>query len=201
MASTGSCWPTRRQAGRRTHTPAPEPMPEYQTIVLRHRAAEARCWPARSVLERDVLPAYLRQAPLVRAKDQALRAVRLTSLVARAARRAGRCCWPRSKPRPRPARRAGCCRWRSSGRIGRRGRAAGAACAGARAARRPRRPADRRLRAAGLRRRRPDRTGGRRYRTSRQEDPLRADVAHGRDRGAGRPPRCSGCRPSSRTPR
>src|SRR6202012_2548481 len=40
------------------HTPAPEPMPEYQTIVMRHALPEA-IMAARSVIEREALPQYL----------------------------------------------------------------------------------------------------------------------------------------------
>ncbi len=65
-------WPT-------THTPAPEPMPEYQTIVLRTRLADALL-SNRSVLEHDVLPAYLAKRRWFALKDQALQATRLTSL-------------------------------------------------------------------------------------------------------------------------
>ena len=62
-----------------THTPEPEPMPEYQTIVLRNKLSDAMLT-ARGVLERDILPAYLAKRRWFAMKDQALLAVRLASL-------------------------------------------------------------------------------------------------------------------------
>jgi maltose alpha-D-glucosyltransferase/alpha-amylase len=59
------------------HTPAPEPMPEYQTIVMRHALPEA-IKATRSVLEREVLPSYLTKRRWFGMKDQALRSVRIT---------------------------------------------------------------------------------------------------------------------------
>ena len=73
LATEEAGWPT-------AHTPAPEPMPEYQTIVLRNRLADG-LQAARAVLEREVLPAYLAKRRWFALKDQALRAMRLTSLV------------------------------------------------------------------------------------------------------------------------
>ncbi len=61
------------------HTPAPEPMPEYQTIVMRHALPEA-CIAARSVIEREVLPQYLAKRRWFAMKDQTLRAVRIATL-------------------------------------------------------------------------------------------------------------------------
>ena len=58
------------------HTPAPEPMPEYQTLIVRHSLQEA-LENARPILERDVLPAYLTVRRWFAAKDQTLRAVRI----------------------------------------------------------------------------------------------------------------------------
>jgi maltose alpha-D-glucosyltransferase / alpha-amylase len=73
LATEEAGWPT-------AHTPAPEPMPEYQTIVLRNRLADG-LQAARAVLEREVLPAYLAKRRWFALKDQALRAMRLTSLM------------------------------------------------------------------------------------------------------------------------
>jgi maltose alpha-D-glucosyltransferase / alpha-amylase len=73
LATEEAGWPT-------AHTPAPEPMPEYQTIVLRNRLADG-LQGARAVLEREVLPAYLAKRRWFALKDQALRAMRLTSLM------------------------------------------------------------------------------------------------------------------------
>jgi maltose alpha-D-glucosyltransferase/alpha-amylase len=72
LADEEAGWPTQ-------HTPAPEPMPEYQTIVLRHRLADALL-SGRSSLEREILPAYLEKRRWFALKDQALQAIRLSSL-------------------------------------------------------------------------------------------------------------------------
>ncbi len=72
LADEEAGWPS-------AHTPAPEPMPEYQTIVLRGRLSEALSI-NRHVLERDVLPAYLAKRRWFAMKDQVLQAVRLVSL-------------------------------------------------------------------------------------------------------------------------
>ena len=58
------------------HTPAPEPMPEYQTIVMRHALPEA-IKAAGSVLEHEVLPSYLAKRRWFAMKDQALRSARI----------------------------------------------------------------------------------------------------------------------------
>jgi maltose alpha-D-glucosyltransferase/alpha-amylase len=74
LADEEAGWPS-------LHTPAPEPMPEYQTIVLRNRLVDAL--PAvRATLEREILPAYLAKRRWFAMKDQALSAVRLASLIA-----------------------------------------------------------------------------------------------------------------------
>ena len=137
-----------------------------------------RCCSNRSALERDILPAYLAKRRWFALKDQALHAVRLASLaplphaelelllaeietetqggiaqlVAAAGDRLGR-----------PADRA----------------VAGAACPGAGAARRARRSADRCVRVARIRQWR----SGRVWRAGHagRRDPLRTDIAHGRD--------------------
>ncbi len=61
------------------HTPAPEPMPEYQTIVMRRSLPEALAT-ARGTVEGDILPTYLSKRRWFSAKDQALGAVRLALL-------------------------------------------------------------------------------------------------------------------------
>ena len=53
-------------------------MPEYQTIVLRNRLADALL-AGRSILEREILPAYLAKRRWFAMKDQTLDAVRLAS--------------------------------------------------------------------------------------------------------------------------
>src|SRR5260221_1070769 len=54
------------------HTPAPEPMPDYVTVVLRDGLATALRQSASALLERDVLPAYLVKRRWFSAKDQTL---------------------------------------------------------------------------------------------------------------------------------
>ncbi|HEX5327527.1 MAG TPA: putative maltokinase, partial [Acetobacteraceae bacterium] len=61
------------------HTPAPEPMPEYQTIVMRRSLADALAG-ARNALEREILPTYLAKRRWFAAKDQTLGQVRLALL-------------------------------------------------------------------------------------------------------------------------
>ncbi|MDQ2801216.1 MAG: putative maltokinase, partial [Pseudomonadota bacterium] len=61
------------------HTPAPEAMPEYQTIVIRRSLADALAT-ARVALEREILPAYLAVRRWFAAKDQKLRSVRVARL-------------------------------------------------------------------------------------------------------------------------
>ncbi len=52
------------------HSPAPEPLPEYTTLVLRHGLEEMLQDPARLILQRDVLPAYLPKRRWFGAKDE-----------------------------------------------------------------------------------------------------------------------------------
>jgi maltose alpha-D-glucosyltransferase/alpha-amylase len=69
LLSEADDWPSH-------HTPAPEPMPEYQTIVMRHALPEAVV-AARNVIEREVLPSYLAKRRWFAMKDQTLIAVRI----------------------------------------------------------------------------------------------------------------------------
>jgi maltose alpha-D-glucosyltransferase/alpha-amylase len=62
------------------HTPAPEPMPEYQTIVFRRSFVEGLL-AARHVLEHEVLPPYLHKRRWFALKDQTLTAVRIALCV------------------------------------------------------------------------------------------------------------------------
>jgi len=59
------------------HTPAPEPLPELQTLVLRQSIAELLEQPRRGTLERDILPAYLPKRRWYAAKQEALQSVRI----------------------------------------------------------------------------------------------------------------------------
>ena len=62
------------------HTPAPEPMPEYQTIVMRHALPDAMA-AARTVIERESLPPYLAKRRWFAMKDQALRSARIAMMI------------------------------------------------------------------------------------------------------------------------
>ena len=58
------------------HTPAPEPMPDYVTVVLRNRLDEA-LESAAPVLERETLPPYLHKRRWFGAKDQILQSAHI----------------------------------------------------------------------------------------------------------------------------
>jgi maltose alpha-D-glucosyltransferase/alpha-amylase len=72
LLSEAGDWPS-------SHIPAPEPMPEYQTIVMRHALPDA-VNAARPVIERDILPQYLAMRRWFAMKDQALLSVRIALL-------------------------------------------------------------------------------------------------------------------------
>ncbi|BBK36526.1 trehalose synthase [Allostella sp. ATCC 35155] len=63
------------------HMPAPEPMPEYRTLVLRDGIATSLAGQTRDLLEREILPAYLRMRRWYGAKDQALASARLAGVI------------------------------------------------------------------------------------------------------------------------
>jgi len=63
-----------------SHTPAPESMPEYQTIVLRRDLSEA-LMACRGLIEREVLPPYLAKRRWFAMKDQVMSSVRLGMLI------------------------------------------------------------------------------------------------------------------------
>jgi maltose alpha-D-glucosyltransferase/alpha-amylase len=63
-----------------SHIPAPEPMPEYRTIVARGSLAKALS-DARSVVEQEILPTYLGKRRWFSAKDQKLQSAHFTRLV------------------------------------------------------------------------------------------------------------------------
>jgi len=73
MLARDTGWPT-------SHIPAPEPMPEYQTIVMRRDMTDALT-AARPVIEREILPSYLTKRRWFAQKDQALLAARMVLLV------------------------------------------------------------------------------------------------------------------------
>jgi maltose alpha-D-glucosyltransferase/alpha-amylase len=62
------------------HTPAPEPLPDYRTFVIRHSLDELLADPARSILEKEVLPAYLPKRRWFGAKDQKIQQVRIAAV-------------------------------------------------------------------------------------------------------------------------
>jgi maltose alpha-D-glucosyltransferase / alpha-amylase len=72
VLSEADDWPS-------THTPAPEPMPEYQTIVMRRDLADA-ILAMKPVIEREILPAYLAKRRWYAQKDQKLKSVRIALL-------------------------------------------------------------------------------------------------------------------------
>ncbi len=72
LLSAADDWPSH-------HTPAPEPMPEYQTIVMRRDVADA-LMAARAVIERETLPSYLAKRRWFPMKDQVLRQAKIALL-------------------------------------------------------------------------------------------------------------------------
>src|SRR4051794_20215255 len=72
LLSEADDWPS-------SHTPAPEPMPEYQTIVMRRGLADA-VLSVKHVIERDILPAYLAKRRWYAQKDQKLKSARIALL-------------------------------------------------------------------------------------------------------------------------
>ena len=57
--------------------PAPQPLPEFVTLVVRNSLQELLADPIRSVLEREVLPAYLPKRRWFAGKDQTLETARI----------------------------------------------------------------------------------------------------------------------------
>jgi len=62
--------------------PAPQPMPEYVTLVVRSSLEELLAEPIRSILEKEVLPAYLPKRRWFAGKDQALLGTRIVGVAA-----------------------------------------------------------------------------------------------------------------------
>jgi maltose alpha-D-glucosyltransferase/alpha-amylase len=62
------------------HTPAPEPMPEYITLVTRNTIADAVCTPDGVAFVRDVMPSYLMKRRWFSAKDQVITSTRIVYL-------------------------------------------------------------------------------------------------------------------------
>jgi maltose alpha-D-glucosyltransferase/alpha-amylase len=63
------------------HVPAPEAMPEFATLVVRHRLEDLLTGNARSVLENEVLPAYLPKRRWFASKGERLDRVRIAYAV------------------------------------------------------------------------------------------------------------------------
>ncbi len=59
------------------HTPAPEPLPEFVTIVMRDNLDRALGTAAQSLIERDVLPQYIAKRRWFGLKDQSIESVRI----------------------------------------------------------------------------------------------------------------------------
>ncbi|MGB7035204.1 MAG: maltose alpha-D-glucosyltransferase [Xanthobacteraceae bacterium] len=63
------------------HTPAPEPLPEFVTVVLRNSLAQALATNAQELIERDTLPQYILKRRWFGMKDRKIEAVRLASVI------------------------------------------------------------------------------------------------------------------------
>jgi maltose alpha-D-glucosyltransferase/alpha-amylase len=59
------------------HTPAPEPLPEYATLVLRKEITEILETPIRNILEKETLPAYLLKRRWYASKHERLSSARI----------------------------------------------------------------------------------------------------------------------------
>jgi maltose alpha-D-glucosyltransferase/alpha-amylase len=64
------------------YTPAPEPLPEFATLVLRQGLADALAPASRAVLEGEALPAYLPKRRWFASKGEPLRSVRIAESLA-----------------------------------------------------------------------------------------------------------------------
>jgi maltose alpha-D-glucosyltransferase / alpha-amylase len=62
------------------HTPAPEPLPEYMTIVIRNRISDVITADARGALERDTLPQYIAKRRWFGLKDEVIESTRIARL-------------------------------------------------------------------------------------------------------------------------
>ena len=63
------------------HTPAPEPLPEFVTMVVRGSLAKALVSPAAKLVEDEALPQYIAKRRWFGLKDQPIKAARVTHLV------------------------------------------------------------------------------------------------------------------------
>ena len=63
------------------HTPAPEPLPEFVTMIVRGSLAKALVSPAAKLVEDEALPQYIAKRRWFGLKDQSIKAARVTHLV------------------------------------------------------------------------------------------------------------------------
>jgi maltose alpha-D-glucosyltransferase/alpha-amylase len=63
------------------HTPAPEPLPEFVTMIVRDSLAKALASPAAKLIEDEALPQYIAKRRWFGLKDQTIKAVRVAHLV------------------------------------------------------------------------------------------------------------------------
>ena len=63
------------------HTPAPEPLPEFVTMIVRDSLAKALASPAAKLVEDEALPQYIAKRRWFGLKDQTIKAVQVTDLV------------------------------------------------------------------------------------------------------------------------
>ncbi len=73
VLGTASDWPA-------WHTPAPDPLPEFMTLVVRKRLADTLSTPDRDAVERDVLPQYVAKRRWFGLKDEKIESTRLARL-------------------------------------------------------------------------------------------------------------------------
>jgi maltose alpha-D-glucosyltransferase/alpha-amylase len=72
--ATASDWPS-------WHTPAPEPLPEFVTMVIRDSLAKALATPGSKVIEDDALPQYIAKRRWFGLKDEKIEAVRIADFI------------------------------------------------------------------------------------------------------------------------
>jgi maltose alpha-D-glucosyltransferase/alpha-amylase len=63
------------------HTPAPEPLPEFVTVVLRNSLVQALATNAKDLIEKDTLPQYIVKRRWFGLKDEKIERVRLANAV------------------------------------------------------------------------------------------------------------------------
>jgi maltose alpha-D-glucosyltransferase/alpha-amylase len=62
------------------HTPAPEPLPEFMTLVIRGKLEDALCNAARDTLEGDILPQYIAKRRWFGLKDEKIESTSIAHL-------------------------------------------------------------------------------------------------------------------------